>query len=94
MVSIEKISYEIKQLAIEYSLKRVDLFGSLANNKWTEQSDIDLLVEFNKTKVSLLLLSSLKLRLEEIFGKKVDIVRAPLLQDSMIKIERSIRIYG
>lgn len=94
MISLEKITYEVSNIANEYSLKRVDLFGSLANNKATDKSDIDLLVEFNQPQVSLIVLSSLKFHLEELLGRDVDIVHGPLSSDSLIKIDRSICIYG
>lgn len=93
MISLEKIIQEISNIADEYSLKRVDLFGSLANNKATEKSDIDLLIEFNQPNISLIILSSLKLQLEELLDKDVDIIHGPLSPDSLIKIDNKICIY-
>jgi len=49
------------------------IFGSYAKNKYKKNSDLDLLVEFNKSK-SLLDLIALKLKLEKKIGIKVDIL--------------------
>jgi hypothetical protein len=37
-----------REVAKEYSVKKIGLFGSVARNEQTRQSDIDLLVEFSK----------------------------------------------
>lgn len=93
MISLDKITKDVSVIADDYSLKKVELFGSVATNNATEKSDVDLLVEFNKP-VSLITLSSLKLELEELLGKDVDIIHGPLSNDSLIQIKRSICIYG
>ena len=67
---------------------KATLFGSFASGEGTEDSDIDLLVEFEKGK-SLLDLVGLKIELEETLGRKVDVVTYnsinPLLKDSILK---------
>ena len=57
----------------EYNIKRASLFGSFANGDADESSDIDLLIEFEGKK-SLLDMVRLKNELQEILGKKVDLV--------------------
>ncbi len=93
MVSVQKITHEVSLIANEYSLKRVELFGSVANNIATEKSDIDLLVEFNQPQVSLIVLNKIKYHLEEVLGKDVDIIHAPISPDSLIEIDKTICIY-
>jgi uncharacterized protein len=70
------------------SVTRAALFGSFARGEGTEDSDIDLLVEFEKGK-SLLDLVGLKIELEEALGRKIDVVTYnsinPLLKDSILK---------
>lgn len=90
---------EIKKIIIsklkEYGVIKASLFGSLARNDNTENSDVDLLVEFKKGS-SLLDLSGLKIELEEILKKKVDIITYksvhPLLKEYIFKDEELI--YG
>lgn len=48
----------VSEIAQEYDVKRITLFGSYADGRNTPQSDIDLLVEFNSENVSLLTIAS------------------------------------
>ena len=68
----------------EYSVKEIGIFGSYANETHTEESDIDILVEFDKPIGWKFF--SLELYLEKIFGKKVDLVTKNSLKDQ-IKIQ-------
>jgi uncharacterized protein len=67
---------------------RAALFGSFARGEGGENSDIDLLVEFEKGK-SLLDLVGLKIELEEALGREIDVITYnsihPLLKDSILK---------
>jgi len=49
MKTIEEITEAVSKFASENDLKSVRLFGSYAEGKATENSDIDLLVEYNET---------------------------------------------
>ena len=53
MKSIEAIRNAVTQAAMDYPIKRVDLFGSYANGHAREDSDVDFLVEFSESPVSL-----------------------------------------
>ena len=57
-------------------VKKVYLFGSYAENKQTESSDIDIVVDvdYSKQSVSLLDFIGWKIDLEKSLGKKVDLV--------------------
>ena len=66
MLDIATISESVNNAAHEFPIKRVDLFGSYAEERQTEKSDVDLLIEFTSIAVSLLLLASLRDRLENI----------------------------
>lgn len=92
-VKINEIRKAVYQVAKEYPLKRVELFGSYAENKTNKNSDIDLLVEFNSGDVTLLNLCGLKYRLEDILNISVDIVEMPVPANSLLKIERTINLY-
>ena len=46
MLDIATISESVNNAAHEFPIKRVDLFGSYAEERQTEKSDVDLLIEF------------------------------------------------
>lgn len=56
----------------DFSVKEIGLFGSYADNTHSEESDIDILVEFEKPIGWKFF--TLTLFLEKIFHKKVDLV--------------------
>ena len=56
----------------DYSVKQIGLFGSFTEDSFTEDSDIDILVEFEKPIGWKYL--SLEIYLEDIFGRKIDLV--------------------
>ncbi|MDR1695932.1 MAG: nucleotidyltransferase domain-containing protein [Endomicrobium sp.] len=59
----------------KYGIKSLSVFGSSLRNDFNKDSDIDLLIEFKKPKEkSLFDLIDLRLELEEITGRKIDIV--------------------
>lgn len=73
---------ELKPLLFtEYSVKEIGIFGSYADETNTEESDIDILVEFEKPIGWKFF--SLELYLEKIFGKKVDLVTKNALKDQI-----------
>ncbi len=64
---------EILRLAAKYGARKVRVFGSGARGEADEESDIDLLVEFEPGR-SLLDHAGLWLELQELLGCKVDVV--------------------
>lgn len=93
ILSLDLISEGIKKISNIYPIKKVTLFGSYADGSSTEESDVDLLVEFHTQAVSLFVLSGLKAGLEGILRKNVDILHAPLPDDTMIEIGKALTIY-
>ena len=63
----------IKQIARNHGVRSIRIFGSFARGEENIHSDIDLLVEFEPRR-SLLDLISLKYEIEDLTGRKVDIV--------------------
>jgi predicted nucleotidyltransferase len=57
-----------------YHIKEIGVFGSFIRGEQTESSDIDLLVEFEKGHSDLFNFIRLKDYLEELLGRKVDLV--------------------
>lgn len=83
----------IKDVAIKYPVKKVSIFGSYANDTANNDSDIDLLVEFLNPYVSLFLLHEIKSEIEERLQKRVDIIHAPIEEDSLITIDKVVNVY-
>jgi len=71
-----------------FGVKRASLFGSSARGEDREDSDIDILVEFEVGK-SLLDLAGLKIELEEVLGRRVDLLTFnslhPHLKDKILR---------
>jgi hypothetical protein len=70
LASLKKLK---KEVAKEYSVKTMGVFGSVARDEQTGQSDIDLLVEFSKP-VGFVTFMRLENFLSERLGNKVDLV--------------------
>jgi len=86
-MSLQKIKGKILPILKKHDVSRAALFGSAACGEATEKSDIDLLVSFEGEK-SLLDLAGLKIELEELLGRKVDVVTYdslhPLLKERIL----------
>jgi len=85
----EKILNALKQ----NDVKRAALFGSVVRGELSDESDIDILIEF-KGRKSLLDLVGLKLELEEMLKRKVDVLTYnslhPLLKDRILREQEVI----
>lgn len=66
----------------DFSVRRIALFGSTARDKAREDSDLDLLVEFDVIP-TLDAFVGLKLFLEDRIGRKVDLVTPDALKPRM-----------
>ena len=94
MLMIEQIVKACEIAANEYPITRMELFGSYANGTSTPQSDVDILVEFKTPSVSLITLSGLKLRLEELLGTPVDVIHSPIPKGSILEIDKVVPLYA
>jgi uncharacterized protein len=73
---------EIKpMLRSDYSVRQIGLFGSFADETNTKESDIDILVEFEKPIGWKFF--TLELYLEKILGRKVDLVTKNALKEQI-----------
>jgi uncharacterized protein len=76
LASLKNLKREVAQ---EYSVKTIGVFGSVARDEQTVQSDIDLLVEFSKP-VGFITFMRLENFLSERLGKHVDLVTSDSLK--------------
>lgn len=58
----------------KFGVKKIGIFGSVARGEAKEKSDVDVLVEFEKGKSSFDNFMDLSFFLENLFGKKVDLI--------------------
>lgn len=71
--SVEQQRETILRIAAKYGAHNVRVFGSAARDEATNCSDIDLLVDLDSTR-SLLDQVGLQQELEEVLGRKIDVV--------------------
>lgn len=94
MLTLKQIINAAEAVAKDYPITRIMLFGSYADGTNTKSSDVDLLIEFASSAVSLFMLSDIKIRIEELLGVDVDVIHAPLPENSLINPEKVVEIYA
>lgn len=91
--SIKEIKQKVLPILRRYNVKRAALFGSCVRGNMKKDSDIDILVDIKKD-ISLLDFIEIKLELEEVLKKKVDLVEygtiKPLLKKRILSEEVQI----
>ena len=69
---------EVKKLAIPilkaHKIKKAAVFGSFARGDFDDKSDVDILIEPPDEEFSLLDLARLKVSLEDVLGRQIDLV--------------------
>jgi len=90
MATIQSAAYEA---ALQYPVKRIELFGSYADGTASENSDIDFLVEFSESPVSLFEICGLQETLSELLKVDVDVVKYPLQRGNDLIIEKKVCVY-
>ncbi|TET89648.1 MAG: hypothetical protein E3J35_09575 [Methanomassiliicoccales archaeon] len=90
---IDEIKDIIVKVLEKYRVKRAALFGSVVRGEATKESDIDLLIEFEGRR-SLLDLAGLRLELQELLRRKVDVLTYsslhPLLKEKILSEQEVI----
>jgi hypothetical protein len=93
-MELAEIESRVAPVLKKYRVARAAIFGSYARGEATENSDIDILIEFEGDR-SLLDLAGLKIELEEALGKKVDVLTYksldPLLRDRILSEQKLIQ---
>lgn len=93
MLTLDDIKSAIVDILAKYPIKKLSLFGSYANGSAKEDSDVDILVEFLSPNVSLLTIADMKYEIESKLKKEVDLIHAPIDENSLIKIDKVVDIY-
>ena len=94
MLDIEAIKPEIGSLCKKLKVKRLDIFGSATSDDFRPDSDVDVLVEFERDNGGLFdRYFELKESLEDILGRAVDVVVENAITNPYfrLEIERSRR---
>lgn len=79
-------------LSHKYGVKTLGLFGSLVRNEINSESDIDVLVEFEKP-ISLFTFIDMENDLTKVLGRKVDLVSQKALKHYIGEQIRSEVVY-
>ncbi|MBT9151206.1 MAG: hypothetical protein DDT40_01394 [candidate division WS2 bacterium] len=89
----DEIKTKVIEVLRKHEVKKAALFGSIVRGEVTKESDIDLLIEFEGRK-SLLDLADLKLDLQELLRRKVDVLTYkslhPLLRERILSEQEVI----
>ena len=90
---------QITELCRQYDVNKLFAFGSVLTDRFSEQSDVDLIVDFNKQVIKdrFLHYFDFKYSLENIFHREVDLLEEQPIRNSYLKknIENSkTLIYG
>jgi predicted nucleotidyltransferase len=93
MLTHEQIVNAVEKAATKFPLTKVSYFGSYADGNATEESDLDVLVEFTTESISYLKIVSLKHNLEDELNIKVDVLHAPLPKKSRLAIRKTVPVY-
>ncbi len=71
---ILKMILNNKNIIRDFGVSKIGLFGSFVRNEQNEESDIDLIVQFEQGKKSYIKFINLSDYLEKLFNKKVDLL--------------------
>jgi len=90
MKNITKIKKKITPFLKENKVSKAGIFGSYARGNQKRNSDIDILIDIDDN-LSLLKIIEIKLRLEKILQKKVDLIEYstlhPMIKKNVLKEE-------
>jgi len=73
-MSKEEIKHIIIEILKNNNVKKASIFGSFLTNNFSDDSDVDILVEFNDEDKSLLDLIGIKQELENKLNKNIDLL--------------------
>jgi len=80
----------LEKLARQYKIHELGIFGSVLREDFSDESDIDIIVEFEQdTEYSLFDIMKIKEEFETLFGKEIDLIeknglRNPYRRESIL----------
>ncbi len=88
IIRLIKENYSV--LMTEYGVSRIGIFGSVVKGNITEDSDLDIVVEFKKP-IGFRFIRLVEY-LENLFGKKVDVITKDGIENIRVKeVARNIK---
>ena len=87
MKLIENNIQKIVALCKKYKVNKLFVFGSIITDSFNEDSDVDLVVSFNKAEISDYFDNyfDFKYSLEELFGRDVDLLEEQTIKNPYLK---------
>ena len=87
MKLIETNIQKIAALCKKYKVNKLFVFGSILTNRFNDNSDVDLVVSFNKAEVSDYFDNyfDFKYALEDLFGREVDLLEEQTIKNPYLK---------
>ncbi len=99
--TLDEIRDAVSSVAVESNtttsddarIRSVSLFGSYAKGAADDDSDVDLLVSFSSSVVSLFTLARVLEAMESLLNVSVDLVQGPLLEDALFDVGERALLY-
>lgn len=84
---IDKHTIDIQKLCVEYKVKRLYAFGSALTPRFSDDSDIDFIVDFEAQDTDHYADNyfNLKFALEEVFKRRIDLLEAKTIKNPYFK---------
>ena len=78
---------QIRQLCEAHKVGRLYVFGSALTERFTDDSDVDMIVDFNKEAIADLFITyfDFKYSLEDLFNRKVDLLEEQPIRNPYLK---------
>ncbi|AKB26634.1 hypothetical protein MSMTP_3165 [Methanosarcina sp. MTP4] len=94
MDAISTLKEHEKLIRQKFGVKRIGIFGSFARGEEREDSDLDVLVEFEEGQKTFDNYMDLKFYLEDLFGRDVDLVTEKALKRQLKDIIMKEVVYA
>lgn len=96
---IDNNRQKIAALCKKYKVSKLFVFGSVLTNRFNDESDVDLLVSFDKEKIKDYFDNyfDFKYSLEDLFGREVDLLEEQTIKNPYLKKsieENKALVYG
>lgn len=87
MKLIENNIQKIIDLCKKHKVRRLFVFGSILTSRFNEDSDVDLVVDFNKAEVKDYFTNffDFKYSLEDLLGRKIDLLEEQTIRNPYLK---------